>query len=160
MKLNRNKPRAVTYGPLKYGGMALPDMHTRQTQHHTKYAIQQLRWDKTVAKDLLVTLANLQLESGFVTPILESKAPHLDYIEQGWIAGLQNRLQQIDASLWVESAWTPKLQRIHDVVLMEQFLKVDTYRHERKDLSACCKWLRVVTVADLANESGTMIPAG
>ena len=54
-----------------YGGMVIPDCYTRQTQHHLKYMIKQLRWDETLAGDILTTLDNVQLASGFVTPILK-----------------------------------------------------------------------------------------
>jgi hypothetical protein len=83
LKLNRNMPRAVVFGPVKYGGMSIPDVYTRQTQLHAKYLIQQLRWDKTVANDFLVTLSNLQLESGFVTPLLESNIKNATILSGG-----------------------------------------------------------------------------
>jgi hypothetical protein len=68
LKINRNTPRAVVHGPTKYGGIAIPDCYTRQTQHHLKYMIKQLRWDNTLAGDILNTLDNVQLASRFVTP--------------------------------------------------------------------------------------------
>ncbi|KAL7504284.1 hypothetical protein ACHAXN_004116, partial [Cyclotella atomus] len=141
LKLNRNMPRAVIFGPYKYGGMAFPDANTRQTQLHTKYLIQQLRWNKTVANDFLVTLSNLQLESGFTTPLFESKSTDLDYVEQGWLISLRNRCLIMNATLWIEDAWVPRLQRENDVSLMEQFLRVHTTNRERKDLSACLKFM-------------------
>ena len=94
-------PRAVVFGPFKYGGMAFPDMYTRQTQlHHAKYAIQQLRWNGTVANDLLVTLDNLQLELRFTTPLFEAPLGKLDYIDQGWITNLIHRLGKAGLTLW------------------------------------------------------------
>jgi hypothetical protein len=153
-------PRAVVFGPVKYGGMSIPDVYTRQTQLHAKYLIQQLRWDKTVANDFLVTLSNLQLESGFVTPLLESNIKTVDYIEWEWISSFRQCLNEIDATFWIEQVWTPKLQREGDLSLMEHFLRIDTTPRERKDLAACLKWLRVITIADLADEQGTEIPGG
>jgi hypothetical protein len=159
MKINRNMPRAVVFGPFKYGGMAFPDMYTRQTQlHHAKYAIQQLRWNGTVANDLLVTLDNLQLELRFTTPLFEAPLAKLDYIDQGWITNLIHRLGKAGLTLWIENCWTPKLQREHDVSLMEHLLRLDTTKRERKDVSSCLKYMGVVTLADLADEKGILIP--
>jgi hypothetical protein len=158
MKINRNMPRAVVFGPFKYGGMAFPDMYTRQTQLHAKYAIRQLRWNGTVANDLLVTLDNLQLELGFTTPLFEAPLAKLDYIDQGWITNLIHRLGKAGLTLWIENCWTPKLQREHDVSLMEHLLRLDTTKRERKDVSSCLKYMGVVTLADLADEKGILIP--
>jgi hypothetical protein len=43
---------------------------------------------------------------------------------------------------------------------MEHFLRIDTTPRERKDVAACLRWLRVITIADLADERGTEIPGG
>ena len=43
MRLNRNTPRAVIHGPLRYGGLDLADTRTRQTQLHVKDLIKYLR---------------------------------------------------------------------------------------------------------------------
>jgi hypothetical protein len=51
MRLNRNTPRAVVHGPLRYGGLGLADTRTRQTQLHVKDLIMYLRWDQTVGGD-------------------------------------------------------------------------------------------------------------
>eukprot|EP00956_Cyclotella_meneghiniana_P028516 scaffold66584_cov56-Cyclotella_meneghiniana.AAC.3 len=106
------------------GGLAMPDCYTRQTQHHIKYMIKQLRWDKTIGGDILTTLDNIQLASGFTSPILEKVAPTLDYIDNGWIIDLRDRLNTIGATMWIEDSWQPKLQREKDFSLMERFLRV------------------------------------
>ena len=156
--INRNTPRAVIHGPLKFGGMSMADTYTRQTQHHLKYMVKQLRWNKTVAGDILATLDNIQLASGFTTPILEAPDLPIDYIDQGWILDLRARLKEIGATLWVEDAWQPALQREHDVSLMEQFMRITTTKSQRRQLRAVLHWLRVVTLADLADPSGRTIP--
>ena len=102
----------------------------RQSQLHLKYMIKQLRWDETVAGDILTTLDNIQLASGFVTPILEATVQPMDYIDQGWILDLRTRLADIGATLWVEDAWQPKLQRENDICLMEKFLELSPTRNE------------------------------
>ena len=136
----------------------MADTHTRQTQLHIKYMVKQLRWNQTVAGDILATLDNIQLASGFATPILEAPDLPIDYIDQGWILDLRDRLREIGATMWVEDAWQPPLQRVHDVSLMEQFLRVTTTKSQRRQLRAVLHWLRVITLADLADPSGRFIP--
>ena len=50
--------------------------------------IRQLRWDKTVANNILVTLDNVQLDTGFVTPIMVGTSVRMDYVDQGLLASL------------------------------------------------------------------------
>jgi hypothetical protein len=105
----------------------------------------------------LTALDNIQLASGFVTPILEKTSPPIDYIDNGWILDLRNRLYKIGATLWVENAWQPKLQRDGDYSLMERFLTVKTTRTERMQLRTALHWLRVSTISDLADPTGRYI---
>ena len=60
MRMNRNMPNAVIFGPVEYGGMEHPEGYTLQDQTQLPYIIKQLRWDHTVANDILVTLDILQ----------------------------------------------------------------------------------------------------
>jgi hypothetical protein len=85
----RNTKRAIIHGPRIYGGLEMPNVYTRQTQHHIKYMIKQLRWNSTLANDILTALDNVQLASGFVTPILENTDTEMDYIDKGWIVDLR-----------------------------------------------------------------------
>ena len=158
MHFNRNTANAVMRGPMEQGGMELPDMYTRQDQKQVTYIIKQLRKNGTVANDFLVTLDMIQLLSGLTTPILEFTKKKLRYLDQSFIVRLQERLSEIDASIWIEEAWVPQLQRDRDESLMEAFMERDgiTTADYRK-LNAVRIYLRVITIADLADESGTFI---
>ena len=67
-------------------------------------------------------------------------------------------LRSIKASLWVEKSWQPKLQRANNFSLMEEFLRVKTTPLERKHLRMALHFMRVVTLADIADPKGSMIP--
>jgi hypothetical protein len=56
---------------MDYGGMEFPEISTLQDQVQIDYLLRQLRWDKVVANDFLVTLDSVQLCSSFTRPILE-----------------------------------------------------------------------------------------
>ena len=70
MWFNRHLPGAVLYGPMSMGGMEFPETYTLQNQTQIPFIIRQLRWDKTLANDILVTLDHVQLLSGFTTPVM------------------------------------------------------------------------------------------
>ena len=161
MRLNRHFPSAVLYGPLDYGGMEFPETSTLQDQVQLDYLLKQLRWDRNVANDFLVTLDSVQLCSGFSSPILEHVAPALLYLEPSYIVDLRRRLAERGASLWIESAWTPHLQREDDSSLMDQFSMIPGItRAKLRRANAVRIFLRVFSVADLADMQGTHIRDG
>ena len=120
LRLNRNFPSAVLYGPVDYGGLEFPELYTLQDQVQFDYLLKQLRWDKMVANDLLVTLDSVQLCSGFVAPILESVTTTLDYLEPSYIVDIRRRLAKMGAHMWIENTWSPPLQREGHCSLMER----------------------------------------
>lgn len=161
MKFNRNFPSAVLYGSLKYGGMEFPETNTLQDQVQLDYIIKQLRWDRSVANAFLVTLDLVQMCSGFTDPIFETTAGKIEYLQPSYILALRHRLYEMDAFLWIEKKWTPRLQRRNDTSLMQTFLACPQIsRAMLKRANAVRLYLRVVTIADLADVGGTYIPAG
>ena len=99
MKLNRNIPDAVIFGTVNHGGMEFPEAYALQDQLQITDVIRQLRWDKTVTNDILVTLNNIQLNAGFVIPIIEDTQPQMDYVDQGLLALLRGRMGEIEATM-------------------------------------------------------------
>ncbi|KAL7552549.1 hypothetical protein ACHAWF_016169 [Thalassiosira exigua] len=161
MKLNRNTPNAVIFGPIEMGGMELPEAEALQSQAGIPYIIRSLRHDKTVANDFLTALDWVQLRSGLVRPILEDVKVRLDYVGRSHMVFIRNILREIDASLWIEKAWTPSLQRAGDESLMERFATHSRATKEQLEkLNAVRLYMRVVTVADLADPTGRFIPDG
>ena len=70
----------------------------------------------------------------------------MDYIDRGWIVDLRERLNEIGATLWIEDAWQPQLQREGDISLMERFLSVQSTSWQRNQLRKVLHWLRVITL--------------
>ena len=161
LRLNRHLPKPLLFGPRMYGGLEFPDVYTLQDQVQLEYLIKQLRWDKTVANDLLVTLDSVQLCTGLVRPLLEQVTPAVEYLDSSFILAVRRRLAEMDACLWVERAWTPSLQRMGDRSLMEGFLAIPRVsRAQLRKANIVCIYLRVITIADLCDPTGTYIPSG
>ena len=159
MHMNRHMPDAVVYGPLEYGGLEFTDAYTLQDQLQIPYWIKQLRWDETVGNNFLVVLDNLQLVSGLVTPVFESTQVKLGYINRGLLTAMHARMRDMDATLWIEEAWVPSLQRVGDASLMERFTGIAGITPRELDkVNQVQLYLRVITIADLANPSGEYIP--
>ena len=77
-----------------------------------------------MANNILVTLDNIQLNAGFVIPIIEDTRSRMDYVDQGLLASLRGRMGEIEATMWIEKAWAPKLQRENDRSIMERFTAI------------------------------------
>ena len=161
LRLNRNFPSAVLYGPMEYGGLEFPETYTLQDQVQLDYLIKQLWWDKVVANDFLVALDSVQMCSGFVMSILEATTVSIEYLSPSYIIDLRTRLAEMKAYMWIERCWTPKLQREGDAALMEHFAQCPQIsRAMLRKANAVHIYLPVVTIADLADVRGTFIPAG
>ena len=61
LRLNRNFPHALTFGPKCYGGLEFPETYTLQNQLQISYMISRLRHDKTVANSILTALETAQI---------------------------------------------------------------------------------------------------
>jgi len=161
MRFNRHLPAAVLYGPMSMGGMEFPEAYTMQDQAQIPYLLKQLRWDKTVANDILVTLDHIQLISGFVVPILDSTTKPINYIDNSFLLSIRHRLSEINGSLWIERAWSPPLQREGDSSIMEAFTQIPRITTSMlRRANTVRLYLRVITIADITNPEGTTIPDG
>ena len=77
-----------------------------------------------MANNVLVTLDNIQLNVGFVTPIMEDTSLRTYYMDQGMVASLHEWAREIEVSMWIEKVWAPKLQLDNDGVIMERFAAI------------------------------------
>lgn len=78
--INRKMKRTVVYSPLNLGGIRYPSIASQQDYKSIHHFVHQLEWDKEVGKDIQIVLSQLQLQSGFVSPLMEDPdlpAPHL-----------------------------------------------------------------------------------
>lgn len=161
LRLNRHFPSAVLYGPTGIGGLEFPHCGTLQLTTQLSYLLKQIRWDKTVANDIVVTLDSLQLASGLSRPLMEYPTAEVNYLGDSYFLHIRSQLAEINASLWIEDVWRPTPHREHDAFLMDQFIRIPGItRADLKQANAVRMYLRVLTIADMADPSGEFIPDG
>ena len=97
--INRHTPKAVVYGPMKYGGLNYPQFKMIQMKKSIMYLIKQLRWDKDMAKELRVNIKLTQLMSGFEALLMEDPSRPIDYLEESWVLTVRKRLKTLDAKI-------------------------------------------------------------
>ena len=118
-----------------------------------------------IGTDLKITLSAAQLTSGLVTPILDDTELDLPHLEDGVILHLRSTLKKLNGNLHIEKVWTPSLQREGDKSIMEVFARIPTSKKASatklkrimRNANTCRLYLRVITIADLANLDGTTI---
>ena len=114
-----------------------------------------------VANDFLTTLDAVQLRTGLVKPLLEHTKPDVGYVGSSFILDVRRRLDEMEGSLWVEDKWTPSIQRESDASLMKRFSGIEWINQTMlRKANEVRLYLRVVTIADLADETGRFIPDG
>ena len=161
LRLNRHFPLAVLYGPTDIGGLDFFQCGTLQLTTQVSYLIKQLRWNRTVANDVIVTLDTLQLASGQSRPLMEYADTQVNYLRNSFFLHLRSQLSDINASLWIEDVWRPQIHRDHDEFIMDQFVKIPGItRAELRQANAVRLYLRILTIADIADPSGEFIPDG
>ena len=160
LHVHSRMPREVVYGPIDLGGLNLnTDVYNLQAQCAITYLVRTLRWDKTVAKDIIATLNACQLASGFETPLLEGTNIPITFLGKGWILNLRHMLDYYDMQIWVEDIWRFQKQRLGDRSIMETFASDPFIKQMDLVLvSELCKWMRVVFLSEIASVDGTTIP--
>jgi hypothetical protein len=157
---NRKTPRVLLYAPAEYGGFEFPYMETIQDQKGISLFLRQLQWDKENAQDIKIVLSQAQLDSGLTEPILEDTRTNTSYIEEGLIQHLRERLDYLNGSIAIEDIWCPSLQREGDISIMKALSRLPgVTKNQLKKANMCRKWLRVITIGELASVDGKYIPS-
>jgi hypothetical protein len=151
--------RTTVWGPRGLGGLELnTSIYNVQAQCALTYLLRSLRWNQTVANDILSTLNAAQLASGFGQNLLENPSPHINFLGKGWILNLREMLQLYQASVWIERAWRPQRQRQYDQPIMEVFASDSEITRLMLILANEFRiWLGVFWISELANINGTSI---
>jgi cytoskeletal protein CcmA (bactofilin family) len=64
----------------------------------------------------------------------------------------------MNGKMWVERQWCPTLQRVNDEAIMALFMKISGMtKGKLEKLNYIRLFLRIITVADITNEQGTII---
>ena len=85
LKINKSMPRVVVHGSIHLGETSITKFEALQDERGVHYFIQTLRWDQITANGVITTLNAYQLNSVFVTPVLETPNLPIDYLPVGLI---------------------------------------------------------------------------
>jgi exonuclease III len=161
MGYNSRMSRKATYGPTKYGGLDFRDLKIEQGVESIRLLMRHLRIPGQPQQMLLITLDQLQHNSGLGTPLLEFpdiRAPHLEGL---WIPQIRKFLQRIHGSLRIADLTIQPLQRYHDYYIMDAVVTCPSLSpSDVKRINYCRLYLQVLTLSDMSNATGDRLAPG
>ncbi len=80
MGLNRNYPLAVTFGPIEYGGLALPDLSVEQGIQQLQTFMLHMLHQTGPGKLITICLQTLQVEAGTAIILLQEPTVEFSYL--------------------------------------------------------------------------------
>ena len=149
-------PRAVVFGPSKYGGLGWDNPITITIFEKLKILIGSIRlWD-TVGQLYYIQLTWIQLYAGISTPVLEYETC-LEFIPPGWIMHLHSLLLETNIKVEVFGLWRPTPQRQDDRVIMD-FVTHHIPSRMWGGINRCRLFLQANTFADICTIDGRIVP--
>ena len=152
--------RIPVYAPVNLGGIGYPCLESIQDYKGIQLFLRQLQWDQELSTDIRIVLSIAQLESGYVTPTLEDTTSKILHLEVGLMQHLRDRLGVMNGKILIEENWHPDLQREGDQSIMEAVNNLPNIKKGTLlKVNQVRKYLRVITIAEMADFSGKHIPA-
>ena len=126
-----------------------------------KYLLSHICQKDELGKLMVCVLEQTQMYAGVSSPILtnlNSEETHkLNYIPAGWIITIRTFLKTFDGSIEFPEAWKPTAQRQHDTIIMDKIHQTTQSKTTLSRINACQLYLRVSTIADITDPTGTYI---
>ena len=111
---NGNKfPRAVVFGPAKYGRMDWDNILVLSLFEKLKLFIGLIRLQDKLGKMIQIQVDWLQLFAGVSTPLLRMNK-YVSYLPRGWIVNIHNLLLDTGVQVELSETWIPTPQRNND----------------------------------------------
>ena len=148
-------PRAVVFGPQRYGGMHWETPLSILLTAQLTILIDLLRLNDIIGKLERIQLEWIQLHAGLGTPLLET-GEVLEYIPSGWIVNLHRLLVEAGLTVKIDKVWKAKIQRTNDRIIME-YVQENLPEWMWGSINKCRLYLQAVVLSDLADISGQKI---
>jgi hypothetical protein len=152
---NRHTSRDIIFGPSKYGGLGMLDLHTELYTRKIEQIVSHTRNSKSsIGKLCIINLSYLQMLIGKSIPYLESTKT-VSYIQKNWFSELHLFLISHELTIKIKDIWLPSLQRVGDKVLMDS---VDLQPMDRVQVINNWRiYFKVNTLSELTDPEGRRI---
>jgi len=156
MGYRRNMPRAVVYAPKAIGGLGFRHLGFEQGVQQTLQLIKHMRANTTNGALFQLAINTYQLHAGLSKPILEDTRP-CPWIPARWFNSIRQFLHTTNSQVILDKLWTIQHRRHFDRHLMEEFIQCNLTTRELQLINNVRLYLRVTTLSEISNHSGTHV---
>jgi hypothetical protein len=160
MGYNSHMPRAVVFGPAKYGGLGLRHLYTEQGTAQTLCFIRHVRHGGQVGQNIRIALAWFQLIAGVSFSALEKPEFPLPYAEDRWFPPLRTFLAASDFHLISNDLSVVRPRREGDRAIMEDATEKGFCATELSAINRVRLFLQVECISDIVSAHGTHLQPG
>ena len=157
LRFNQHTPLPVVYAPIDVGGIGIPHFYSMQGSTQVCMMIQHIRQQSPVGELLEMAVAWYQKNIGTSFAALEEPKLDLPHASGRWINSVREFLRKADGSIRIHGIRGIKKKRRNDVVLMDECLPLNLTPTEIRRINNVRLYLRVETLSDICNATGTEI---
>ena len=157
MRFNRHTPLPVVYAPVDAGGIGIPHFYSMQGATQVTFMMQHIQHSSPVGQALEMACHWYQKNVGTSFAALEDPNPSLPHAPGRWISSLREFLRLANGTIRIRGIEGVKTKRQNDFVLMDECLRRQFTKTETRRINYVRMYLRVETLSDICNASGTAI---
>jgi hypothetical protein len=155
--IQRYLPRAVVYAPLKYQGMAIPNLYVETGIQHIALLLQETQANSPTGKLLQMSIEATKVEIGAGGSLFKQSFDKYGQLAtDSWIKQTWRFLSDHEITI-EEQTGDLHLKRHGDVFLTMAFLQRGFKGAMLRKLNMCRLYLRVETLSDIATADGRYI---
>ena len=158
--MNRHTPRAIVYGPMKYGGRNLLDLRIEQPTQHLRHTLGHMRRQDNTGKLLTITKRDTQLESGLSIPFYKTNPDEYNYVTKNtrW-RYLWQVIYKYDIDIHFYNEWIPTKNYDNDKNIMETAVKDPKYKKQKTKwkleiINNCRMYIGAIFLSDMVGLTG------
>ncbi len=157
MGINRNFPRAVTYGPTEYGGLAFPDLSIEQGIGQIRACMVHIYHATETGRLMKIAIHTIQVEAGTRVCLFSDPTVRFDYLTPCWLTSFRTFMGKYQLSLQMNDHWISSCHE-KDAYLLDIFRQSGLFTtQDLKNLNAVWVFLQVATITDIATVDGVFI---
>ena len=158
MGINRKVGLKYLYGPIKFQGLAFPNLFTELCIERFQLLMKHGGRLTQIGSALMAILEGHQLDIGIGNKILDSDYTKYHFLTTDSIITHTWKLLHMTDFKLLTHHDVPQLLRINDSFLMKEIIDSTDYSiAELCSINKCCMYLQVVTISDITEGTGSIV---
>jgi hypothetical protein len=152
--IQRYLPRAVVYAPLKYQGLAIPNLYVETGIQHITLLLQETLTNSPTGLLLRMSIEAVKVEIGVGGPLFEQPFAYYGSLATDcWVKHTWRFLSEHEITM-TDRVGDISLRRNGDLFLTDTFIQHGIKGAALKRLNACRLFLQVETLSDIMTTDG------